>query len=210
MAGGKYLDELWARSAAGDVESFNTLFDELSADIFRFARYRLTSDSEADDVVAETFLYLWKGRVERPDNDVSVRAWAFGIASNLVKRRWRSGARADRALTRLSAFTEIERISADEASDLVSSIESRARVRNVRIALDRLPPAMTDILVMRAWDEMEYGEIAYVLDCPIGTVRSRLARARDRLKTEISKIEREPNGHTGHVPGDSSNTMRFP
>jgi len=208
MAQSRDLNKLWAEAAAGDQAAFGLLFDELSSQIYRFARHRLSSDTEADDVVAEAFLQLWRRRNERPPDEVTIRAWTFGIAANLVRRRWRSVARGDRAMSRVSARAHIDQAAVDSERDLVDSIEASEQIMHLRVALDRLPPPMADILVMRAWDEMDYNEIAYVLDCPVGTVRSRLSRARTRLRAEFEKIETEPNSSNGNVIDVSPRTVR--
>lgn len=206
MAPAEELDTLWTKVAAGDRTSFAALYDALSSDIYRFARRRILSDDIAEDIVSETFLIIWRKRDDHPAAEVSVRAWAFGIAANLVRRHWRTAARGQRALNRLQASTDAEPSTGDPAIDVSTSIDRAQEVRAVRVALSRLPNAMADLLVMRAWDELEYAEIAHVLECPIGTVRSRLARARTRLESETDAVRRELAQPGGHVPAEASIT----
>lgn len=204
MTNGRDFDILWTRVAAGDRTGFAALFDALSPDIYRFARRRVFDDDVAEDIVAETFLIVWRKRDDRPPADISVRAWAFGIAANLVRRHWRSSTRGQRALDRLGVTAEVGVSAHDPAIDVSTALDAAQDVRVMRIALGRLPRVMADLLVMRAWDEMEYSEIAHVLDCPIGTVRSRLARARARLESETESVRRELTGLGGDVRADAS------
>lgn len=159
---------------------------ELVAAIPRLRRYArvLTGEAtRADDLVQETLARAWeKRRLWAAGSDL--RAWLFTIMHNVfVNQR----AMARRDAQSLSLDDEDNGI----ARELAVRPEPHLRVELAEIvrALDRLPTEQREVLVLAAVEELRYEEIANVLAIPIGTVMSRLSRARDKLRRAL---EREP------------------
>jgi len=135
----------------------------------------------AQDVTAETFLIAWRRRADMPDQPLP---WLYGIGSNVLLKHRRAEARRLRASARMAA--------ADHAADrrtTAAAFDARVLFPRVADAIDSLPDSEREALLLFAWEELPYGSVAEALDLPIGTVRSRLNRARARLRELL-----EPNG----------------
>lgn len=163
-----------------EPERFAAVFDRHAPYIHRYVARRLGPDA-ADDVVAETFLTAFGKRgtydLRRPD----ARPWLYGIATNLIGTHRRTEARELRLLARsrpagTEPFPE-ERIAAQ--------VSARARRPELVAALAGLSPDDRDVLLLIAWEELSYDEVAAALNIPVGTVRSRLHRARRTLRAAL-------------------------
>jgi RNA polymerase sigma-70 factor (ECF subfamily) len=119
----------------------------------------------------------------------SARSWLYRIASNLVAKHHRSAARRLRATASVAAQRATD--SADPADLAISSVENASLFERVVDALGSVPYADREVLLLYAWEQLSYEEIAATLDLPVGAVRSRLHRARQRLRGLISEPEDE-------------------
>jgi RNA polymerase sigma factor (sigma-70 family) len=173
--------ELIARTS-NEPEAFALVFDRHYDAIYRYAATRLgTSDGE--EVAAQTFLVALE-QVDRYDRGrPDARPWLFGIATNLIRHHWRSHGRAERANARLRGWLPARPHTDDEAG-----IDLRTEDAGLRRVLDGLPAGERDVLLLFAWAELSYEEIAQALHVPIGTVRSRLHRARRAVRAELALI----------------------
>lgn len=163
-----------------DPEAFGLLFRRHASQLQRYIMRRIGPDA-AEDVLAETFVTAFghRGRydVTRPD----ARPWLYGIATNLVGRHRRAEVSQLRVFERtgidpvVAAFTDHadERTSADAVKRLLAA------------AMSRLRPGYRDALLLVAWGELTYEEAAGALGVPVGTIRSRISRARRVLRTEL-------------------------
>ncbi|MCC3768003.1 RNA polymerase sigma factor [Streptomyces sp. UNOC14_S4] len=166
------------RIRAGDREAFAELYEEHARAVYNHA-FRLTGDwSAAEEVMSETFLDAWRtrGKVE-PEGD-SLRPWLLGIATNKARN-------ANRGLRRRLAFLA-RRPTTDQVLDFAD--ESASRIDGVR-ELDAMRRALTalrrperEVLALCVWSGLDYAQAAAALGVPVGTVRSRLSRARARLR----------------------------
>jgi len=145
---------------------------------------RLGPDA-ADDVVAETFLLAFRQRdrydLDRPD----ARPWLYGIATNLISRHRRAEIRQYRALARTGTDPVTEPFT-DRVDARVSADAAR---RGLAAALARLPSAHRDTLLLMAWGDLSYEQVATALGVPVGTVRSRLSRARSKLRRALREAD---------------------
>lgn len=164
--------------------AFAELYDRHAAVIFRFAARRLGS-SVAEDVTAETFLAAFWHRHRYDLSRGDARPWLYGIASNLIGRQRRDEVRRLRALARLAAATD-EAGAAQDIDDRIWAGEMRAELA---AALASLPRKHRDTLLLVAWAELSYEETAEALAVPIGTVRSRVNRARHRLREALPELD---------------------
>ncbi|MEX0754992.1 MAG: sigma-70 family RNA polymerase sigma factor [Actinomycetota bacterium] len=184
-----YDSELWARARAGDAESFGELFDRHNRAIYNYA-FRRTGDwSFAEEVVSDTFLETWRRRSDIELLDDTLLPWLYGVATNIVRAQRRRSRRATAAAARLDGQ---ERASLDPADDAAARIDDQRRMHDILGVLDRLPEQDQELLTLCAWQGLTYQQAADALDVPVGTVRSRLSRARARLR-ELS----DPSGHGG-------------
>ena len=171
--------ELIAWSVA-EPEHFATLFDRHAATVHRYLGRRV--GELADDLLSETFLIAFRRRaVYRPEH-VEVRPWLIGIATNVVHGHVRSERRRYRALARVSAEPVPSGHVPDESHDRVAAAAMRGPLAK---ALAGLKDRDRDVLLLFAYAQLSYEEIAAALDVPIGTVRSRLNRARRQTRAAL-------------------------
>ncbi|MER5299668.1 RNA polymerase sigma factor [Streptomyces lasiicapitis] len=166
-----------------EPEAFAALFDRHADAVHRYAARRLGGEV-ADDLVAETFTTAFQQR-HRYDPargaGADARPWLFGIATNLVGRHRRAEARRFKAMARVPALADHDEPLADRAADRVVA---RAVGRELAAALAALPARHRDVLLV-AWGDLSYGEAAQALGIPVGTVRSRMHRARSKLREAL-------------------------
>jgi RNA polymerase sigma-70 factor (ECF subfamily) len=166
---------------AGSEDAFGALYERWSPSVYRFALHMSGDQHIAEEVTRDTFMTL----VRRPSMFDETRgalvSWLLGIARNLTRRA-------------LGASPDVE--SLDEASlnnsaecaapsDVLSLLTRREMIEAVRQAVVSLPPAYREVVVLCDLQEMDYRDAAVALNCPVGTVRSRLHRARTMLMTKL-------------------------
>lgn len=162
---------------AGDPDALATLFDRHGDRIYNHC-FRLVGDwAEAEDATAATFLEVWRHRVRVVAHDGSALPWLYGVATNVCRNVIRGRRRHLRAVAALPPQPD----SPDHADDVADRLASEARMREVLAAVDALPRRERDVLGLVAWSGLTYEQAAAALDVPVGTVRSRLSRARARL-----------------------------
>ncbi|MFF7472697.1 sigma-70 family RNA polymerase sigma factor [Streptomyces sp. NPDC008092] len=218
------------RIRAGDPEAFAELFGAHAQAVYGHAA-RLSADrGTAEDVVSLTFLEAWRLREKlrpeaaAPDEDTDVpggdglRPWLYGIATNVLRNTRRAARRHSAALARLPGRPVDRDTLPDFADDLVGRMEQAERLAAARTALGRLRRAEREVFALCVWSGLSYAAAGEALGVPTSTVRSRLARARQRLRT-LSEAElarrtpplREgpgPGPRTGQVPGGRPETAR--
>ncbi|MGK5732761.1 RNA polymerase sigma factor [Streptomyces sp. URMC 124] len=172
------------RFRRGDRDALAELYDAHAQVLYRYA-LRVTGDwAEAEDVVSATFLEAWRGREGvRPDGD-SLRPWLLGIATNIMRRNARARRRRDIALARVPERGSIP----DFADDLVTHLADAEQLRAAHAALARLRRRDREVFTLVVWAGLDYAAAAEALGVPVGTVRSRLSRARTRLR-ELADAE---------------------
>ena len=158
-------------------DAFAALFDRHGAEIHRYAARRLGT-AAADDVMAETFAVAFARRDRYDRSRPDARPWLYGIATNLIRGHRRSEARRWRAMSREPSRAEAE----PEADRAAERLTARAARADLTLALARLPARQRDVLLLYAWADLDYDAIARALGIPVGTVRSRLHRARASIR----------------------------
>ncbi|ROQ67183.1 RNA polymerase sigma-70 factor (ECF subfamily) [Streptomyces sp. 840.1] len=167
-----------ARIRAGDHEAFAELYEEYARIVYNHA-YRLSGDwSTAEEVLSDTFLAAWRNRHSvEPEGD-SLRPWLLGIATNKARNAGRGTGRRLAFLARRPAPEPV----ADIADAAAARVDDARRLAEVRQALNGLRRQEREVLVLCVWSGLDYAEAAEALGVPVGTVRSRLSRARTRLR----------------------------
>jgi RNA polymerase sigma-70 factor, ECF subfamily len=176
---------LWQRAAGGETAAFGTLFERHARTVYNYC-FRRTGDwSQAEELTAIVFLEAWRRRRQvQLERDEAI-PWLLGVATNVIRNARRSQRRHRAALRRLPR----ER-SADFAVDVDARLDDERQMRAAQRALSKLPRADQDVLALCVWEELTYEQAALALAVPVGTVRSRLSRARVRLR-ELT----EDDGH---------------
>ncbi|MGW0873516.1 RNA polymerase sigma factor [Streptomyces sp. NPDC002740] len=211
-----------ARVRSGERAAFAELYELYATAVYNHA-LRLTGDwSVAEEVMSETFLAAWRGRGAVEVEGRSLRPWLFGIATNKARN-------ADRSLRRRLAFLA-RRAEAgagtggsgsggsgsggsgsgagggeavgDFAEELVGRIDDARRLAEVRRVLGRLRRHEREVIALCVWGGLDYAQAAEALGVPVGTVRSRLSRARTRLREIVEREARRagPRAETRREP----------
>ena len=152
--------------------------------LFRYAMTLSRNNATAEDLVQETYLRALSAQDQlRPDSNH--KSWLFKILRNVWLNELRKGRWKTRALD--TEFDEATSgIAASPRSNPHLHYVSKLEVELVREAIQQLPPVFREVIVLREYEELSYQEIAEILGCPAGTVMSRLARARSRLRSILA------------------------
>jgi RNA polymerase sigma-70 factor (ECF subfamily) len=161
--------------------AFAEIYARHADDVHRYLRRRLGSDV-ADDLTADTFVAAFTARTRFDASATSARPWLFGIASNLAAKHRRSEIRGLRAYAR----TGVDPVASSWSDGADDRVSAQAMSRELATALSELAAGDRDVLLLVAWAELSYTEVAAALQLPVGTVRSRLNRARRTVRTTLS------------------------
>jgi RNA polymerase sigma-70 factor (ECF subfamily) len=138
--------------------------------------------SAADDLTAETFAVAYR-RWQDYDPSRLVRPWLYGIASNLIRHQWRK----ERRMLQAYARTGVDPVLAPEDVTL-DRLDARTQRAALAAALAQLRREECEVLLLHAWVDLSDAEIAESLSLPVGTVKSRLSRAREHLRNRLGPI----------------------
>ena len=178
--------ELVDQLREGAPEALSELFELYGDRIHTYCFRRLGSWHEAEDATASVFLEVWRHRERVRLHDASALPWLYGVATNVC----RNAARGTRRRLRLVGRAPDPPAEHDHSDAVAERVDAEARMRRVLAAIDALPERERDVLALVAWAGLTYQQAAAALDVPVGTVRSRLSRARGRL----SQPDPDPEG----------------
>jgi RNA polymerase sigma factor (sigma-70 family) len=181
-----------------DPEAFTALFDRHAGPLYRYMCKR-AGQPDVEDLVGETFATAFRSRrtydLTRPD----ARPWLFGIATNLAHRHWRT---EGRRLRRNDEAASITGVDVDHGEVAISNVFFQGQSAKISRALGQIDAAYLDVLLLVAGPGFSYEEVSIALGIPVGTVRSRLSRARRQL--------RELLGDSGRYLDEDSSAGRPP
>jgi RNA polymerase sigma-70 factor (ECF subfamily) len=171
-----------------DPEAFADLFDRHASDVAAFLLRRLPRE-DAEDLLSEVFRVAFHKRETFDNEQSSARPWLYGIASNLLQTHRRSEARRIRATARATALRPV---GVPTEEDLAHAIDADRLWPLVANAIAQLPHDERDVLLLVVWEAFSYADAAAALAIPVGTVRSRLNRARRRLRELVPASGEQP------------------
>lgn len=194
---------LRARVRDGDPDAFGELFDSHARAVHGLACRLTGSRAEAEEIVSLAFLEAWRLRQRVEPEGESLRPWLLGITVNVVRNFTRAARRHQAALARLPEPRAVP----DFADEVVTRLDDAARLDAVRAAFGRLRPQEQDVVALCVWSGLDYESAAAALGIPVGTVRSRLSRARRKLRemavpTGPPWQSREPGAGSGQFRDD--------
>lgn len=204
--------QLNERLRSGDRDAFAEIFDDHSRAVYAYA-VRLVGDwATAEDIVSLTFLEAWKQRGKLRGEIGNVRAWLLGVATNVARNTTRAARRHRAAMSRLPPMEPLP----DFSDGIVRQLQDTERLAAVARAVRRLKQADREVLCLVVWSELGYAETSAALGVPVGTVRSRLSRARRKLRELVEEElnlnrdvpSREPTARSGHVLARPEGTKR--
>jgi len=184
--------DLLRLTAAGDEEAFRVLYRRFQGPVYRFALHMGGSTAVAEDVTQEVFMRLIEKRSRFDASRGTLRAYLIGMARNLLLRRFERD-------QRLVAFPDADvpggAPASHQGNHALPSVPPPDPVRSeniqrVRQAVLSLPPDYREAVVLCELEELSYEEAAGILDCPVGTIRSRLHRARTLLAEKLREFQR--------------------
>ena len=218
---------LRTRVRAGDSNAFAELFDSYARAVYNHA-FRLTADwSTAEDVMAATFMEAWRLRDRVDPDGGSLRPWLLGIATNTARNQYRSNRRYRAAA---QAAAAAERAVPDHAEEVADRLDGRRRLATALTALAALRRPEREVIALCLGEGLDYEAAAEALGVPVGTVASRLSRARKKLRAlteaelvrsarelrrpavvtalEINRAEREGGRPARQTRGDHAHAIR--
>ena len=161
---------------------FDQVYERFRLPVWRLARRLTTTEEEALDTTQEIFLRVWRG-LPGFRGEAKLSTWVFQIAWNYLRAHRRKMGRSLQIIGEdMNAAQELVDSAADSAPDPERRARATELLDRVEVALERLPEHYRVVVWLRDGEDLSYQEIAETLDVPIGTVRSRLARARGALK----------------------------
>lgn len=178
-------------TSAHTPEVFGAIFDRHVDDVHRYLNRRAGPDT-ADGLVGEVFRIAFQNRSRYLTERECALPWLYGIAANVLRQHRRGEHRRHRLVTKLSAAASPEVLGAGEL--LPDEEENELEV--ILRTLDQLPDVEREAVLLFAWEHLSYEEIAVAQDVPIGTVRSRLSRARNRIRELVSDDGQEDDEST--------------
>jgi RNA polymerase sigma-70 factor, ECF subfamily len=200
----RYMEpDLRERVRAGDPDAFGMLFEGHSRAVYNLG-FRLTANwSIAEEVVSLTFLEAWRRRDQVEPGGGSLRPWLLGIAVNVSRNTARASRRHEAAMSRLRPPPPVP----DHAEEVAGRLDDAAQLRQVERALAGLGQAERELIALCVWSGLDYGTAARTLGIPVGTVRSRLSRARRKLRKLVPAEGNRPAG-AGQLTDDHENPTR--
>ena len=169
------------RTAAGDREAFATLYRRHQGAVYRFARLMTGSAPAAEDVVQEVFLALMKDAARYDAGRAALTTYLFGMARRVTRRR----------LLRERRFVESAAgpVAEDAAPNASQALERRDTLQRLREAILSLPSRYREVVILCDLEGVTYEMAAASVGCAIGTIRSRLHRARQLLATKLRRTD---------------------
>ncbi|MDP2360199.1 MAG: sigma-70 family RNA polymerase sigma factor [bacterium] len=179
-------EEVMERFQQDEQEAFDELVRRYRDRLFTFIDQMVRNRPLAQDLLQETFIRLWRHKLKYR-NIARFSTWIYTIAGNLVRSEMRRQAREPRVdlEPREPGDRPIELPHPGPAVD--SQVHRNMTIELVRAAIDQLPDEFREVIILRELEELSYDEIVEMLGVPLGTVKSRINRARGRLMTLLAK-----------------------
>jgi RNA polymerase sigma-70 factor, ECF subfamily len=178
VAGGD--DAAIIAESLAEPERFAVLYDRYAGQLYRYAGRRVGA-ADAEDAIAATFLAAFRARGRFDTARADARPWLFGILTKELAKHHRSEGARLRAIAR--ARPDVT--DAGHAENVADAVTAHAARQAIAQALSVLAPADRSVLLLIAWGDLTYEEVAQALGIPVGTVRSRLNRARRKVREAL-------------------------
>ena len=172
------------RASLAEPELFGVIFDRHVRSVFASVAARAGTD-RAEGLTVDVFAIAFDARHRYEPRHTTAAPWLIGIATNVIHRDRRDARRSRNLLARARQRRDV---APDELEDVPARADATAGAATLRAALAALPTDQRDVLVLYAVDGLSYAEVARIVDAPIGTVRSRLSRARAALRRTLTDL----------------------
>lgn len=173
-------EQLYQLMKKGDARAFAELYERREPGLYRYALHMTASAAAAEEVAQEVFVQLMAPNTRFDETRGSLEGWMYGVARNLVRmQRRKAGAPAPASDERNEPAFE---------HDILGGMIDGETLSQLRAAVTELPPAYRETVVLCDLEERNYDEAARIMGCPVGTVRSRLHRARALLGAKLKRL----------------------
>lgn len=162
--------------AAGSEDAFGALYERCSPSVYRFALHMSGDQHIAEEVTQDTFMTLIRRPSQFDETRGPLVGWLLGIARNMTRKALGASAGED-------SLADCEEVATP--ADMLQDLTRQETIDAVRHAVISLPATYREVVVLCDLQEMDYRDAAVTLDCPVGTVRSRLHRARAMLMVKL-------------------------
>ena len=160
----------------------------------RYTRYRRTADwGEAEDLTSTVFLHAWRRRADIVLDRDSALPWLLGVANGTLSNT-RRRLRRTQALFQRLVIQDEPRADADHADDVATRVDDQRRMSDIHRALARLPRHEQEVVELCIWAGLDQQAAATALGIAVGTVKSRLSRARSRLSSDLGHLTESEEG----------------
>jgi RNA polymerase sigma factor (sigma-70 family) len=174
--------ELWRRASDGDAAAFGELFDRHATAVYNHLFRRTANWTEAEDLTSAVFLQAWRSRGKVAIDRESALPWLLGVANHVLRNSRRAARRYHAALARIAPDT----LSAhDHADSVAAAVDDERRMAELQLAISALPRPEREVVELCTWSGLDYPAAAVALGVPLGTVKSRMHRARRRLAASL-------------------------
>jgi RNA polymerase sigma factor (sigma-70 family) len=192
---------LWQAAAAGEHDAFGQLFDRHANVVYNNLLRRTANWSVAEDLTAAVFLHAWRRRGEVVFDADSALPWLLGVARQLVRNSARSRQRYLAALGRVGRESMTTADPADPADLITSRLDAEQQLLRLRAAIGRLPRQQQEVLELCVYAGLDQQAAAIALGVSVGTIKSRLHRARQRLAADLRAApQADPMAHRRETP----------
>ncbi|HPI74425.1 MAG TPA: sigma-70 family RNA polymerase sigma factor [bacterium] len=189
-------EELIHRFQDGDIYAFDAIVNRYKDQLLNFAYRFLNNPEEAEDVVQETFLRIFRNKHAYREI-AKFSTWVYTIAGNLAKTELRKRKRRKYLYLSDMGYDDKEYEIVDPSANTEKEVESVFQEKIIQRAIDELPPRFRQVILLVEIQELPYEEVSKIMRVPLGTVKSRVNRARQKLQAKLSDImEREKKNQT--------------
>jgi len=171
-------EQLFRLMKKGDRQAFADLYERREPALFRYALHMLGSAPAAEEIAHEVFIQLMAVNTRFDENRGSLEGWMYGVARNLIRVLRRKGAGSISGDPVEQAFDH----------NILGSLIDRETLAALHAAIRELPDGYREAVVLCDLEERNYDEAARLMACPVGTVRSRLHRARGLLAAKMKRL----------------------
>lgn len=183
-----------------EPRNFEVIFSRHYETIRTFLARRIGTN-DADDLAAKAFLIAFESRFKYQTDRADARPWLYGIATNVLRRHFRTEQRRLRALAQLRPETATNESDLLDEDAVIARVDSERMAPHIAAALLGLSKRTRDVVVLVAWEELTYDETAEALGIRAGTVRSRLFRARRQLRDTLTPSGQYLGENPPRLPG---------
>jgi len=178
-------EQLWAQARAGDAAAFAAVFDRHLDAVYTHCVRRSGSWVDAEDLASMVFLEAWRKASKVRFVDGSIKPWLLVVATNVTRTQARARRRYEAMLSRLPH----EDLAGDAAEEVIIGLDAEQLAAQLARAMATLGKADQEVIALCDLAELSYADAAVALAVPVGTVRSRLSRARRKLRGALDSLQ---------------------